>query len=648
MENIKITFPDGTSKEFEKGISAYQVAASISNRLAASSLVAKVNGIEQDINAPINNDSELEIFTFKNDEGKHTYWHSTSHLMAHAIKTLHPEAKFGVGPAIENGFYYDFDIKDQLSENDLLQIEKKMLELASEGTPFIRRELSKNEALNFFKNAGDQYKVEIISELDDQNEVISFYSEGEFTDLCTGPHIPDTSKIKYVKLLSVSGSYWRGDEHREQLQRIYGISFPKKKMLDEYLERLEEAKKRDHRKLGKELELFHITPEVGVGLPLWLPKGTILRETLENYLREEQIKRGYQAVVTPHIGNINLYKTSGHYPYYKDSQFPPLKFEDSDEEYLLKPMNCPHHFQIYLSKQRSYRELPLRLAEFGTVYRYEQSGELNGLTRVRDFAVDDSHIFVTHEQLKDEIKNVIELIKVVFSTVGFSDFFTQLSFRDDNADKYGGDISMWERAQKEIREAADEMGLQYKIEEGEAAFYGPKIDFMVRDALGRKWQLGTVQVDYVMPERFNLEYIGTDGQKHRPVVIHRAPFGSLERFIGILIEHFGGNFPVWLAPIQAVVIPISQNYFEYAEKVNSIFRENKIRVELDKRSEKVGYKIREWETQKVPYMVIVGGKEEESGKISVRQHSKGDLGSFDIKDFIDKLEDEIKTKIINN
>jgi len=648
MENIKITFPDGTFKEFEKGISAYQVAESISNRLAAEALVAKVNGVEQDINAPINKDSELEIFTFKDDEGKHTYWHSTSHLMAHAIKTLYPEAKFGVGPTIENGFYYDFDIKDQLSENDLVQIEKKMLELASEGAPFVRRELSKKEALDFFKSAGDQYKVEIISELDDENEVISFYSEGEFTDLCTGPHIPDTRKIKYVKLLSVSGSYWRGDEHREQLQRIYGISFPKKKMLDEYLERLEEAKKRDHRKLGKELELFHITPEVGVGLPLWLPKGTILRETLENYLREEQIKRDYQAVVTPHIGNINLYKTSGHYPYYKDSQFPPLKFENSDEEYLLKPMNCPHHFQIYLSKQRSYRELPLRLAEFGTVYRYEQSGELNGLTRVRDFAVDDSHIFVTHEQLKDEIKNVIELIKVVFSTVGFSDFFTQLSFRDDNADKYGGDISMWERAQKEIQEAADEMGLQYKIEEGEAAFYGPKIDFMVRDALGRKWQLGTVQVDYVMPERFNLEYIGTDGQKHRPAVIHRAPFGSLERFIGILIEHFGGNFPVWLAPIQAVVIPISQNYFEFAEKVNSIFRENKIRVELDKRSEKVGYKIREWENQKVPYMIIVGGKEEENSNISVRQHKKGDLGSFDIKDFIDKLHDEIKTKIINN
>ncbi len=648
MNNIKITFPDGSIREYASGITAFEVASSISNRLAAETLVAKVDGIERDINFPITKDVKLQLFTFKDDEGKHTYWHSTSHLMAHAIKALHPEAKFGVGPAIDNGFYYDFDIKAQLSENDLLLIEKKMLELASEGTPFVRRELSKNEALEFFKNAGDQYKVEIISELDEDKGAISFYTEGEFTDLCTGPHIPVTSKIKYIKLTSVSGSYWRGDEHREQLQRIYGISFPKKKMLDEYLERLEEAKKRDHRKLGKELELFHITPAVGVGLPLWLPKGTILRETLENYLKEEQLKRGYQAVITPHIGNINLYKTSGHYPYYKDSQFPPLKFENSDEEYLLKPMNCPHHFQIYLARQRSYRELPLRLAEFGTVYRYEQSGELNGLTRVRDFAVDDSHIFVTHEQLKDEIKNVIELIKVVFSTVGFSDFFTQLSFRDDNDSKYGGEIAMWETAQREIKEAADEMELNYQIEEGEAAFYGPKIDFMVRDALGRKWQLGTVQVDYIMPERFNLEYVGSDGQKHRPVVIHRAPFGSLERFIGILIEHFGGNFPAWLAPVQVAIIPVSQNYFDYAEKVETLFRENKIRVELDKRNEKVGYKIRDWETQKVPYMIIVGEKEKESGKISVRQHLKGDLGNFEIKDFIDNLKDEIEKKIINN
>ncbi len=648
MENIKITFPDGSEKEFEKGITALQIAASISNRLASVALVAKIDGVACDLNRAIKDNVRLEILTFKDDEGKHTYWHSTSHLMAHAIKSLYPEAKFGVGPAIENGFYYDFDIKEQLSESDLLLIEKKMIELATEGTPFIRRELSKTEALDFFNNVGDQYKVEIISELNAENEVISFYSEGEFTDLCMGPHIPETNKIKYIKLLSVSGSYWRGDEHREQLQRIYGISFPKKKMLDEYLERLEEAKKRDHRKLGKELELFHITPEVGLGLPLWLPKGTILRETLENYLREEQLKRGYQAVVTPHIGNINLYKTSGHYPYYKDSQFPPLKFENSDEEYLLKPMNCPHHFQIYLAKQRSYRDLPLRLAEFGSVYRYEQSGELNGLTRVRNFAVDDSHIFVTNEQLKDEIKSVIDLIKTVFSKVGFSEFYTQLSFRDDNESKYGGDIAMWERAQKEIKEAADEMDMQYTIEDGEAAFYGPKIDFMVRDALGRRWQLGTVQVDYVMPERFNLEYIGSDGQKHRPVVIHRAPFGSLERFIGILIEHFGGNFPVWLAPIQVAVVPVSQNYFDYAEKVVNQFREKGIRVEFDKRNEKVGYKIREWETQKVPYMIVVGEKEVNSGKVSIRQHLKGDLGSFEITDFIDKLQDEIKTKIINN
>lgn len=647
MSKIKITFPDGSIKEFDKGATPYQIADSISGRLAKEVLVAKVNGKQKDINLPINEDSTIQLFTFNDDEGKFTYWHSSSHLMAHAIQSLYPEAKFGVGPAIDNGFYYDFDIKSQLSEEDLLKIEEKMLQLAKESSPFERRELSKKDALEFFGKVGDQYKLELISELDETKEAISFYEEGDFTDLCTGPHVPDTSKIKYIKLISVSGSYWRGDEKREQLQRIYGISFPKKKMLEEYLERLEEAKKRDHRKLGKELELFHITPNVGSGLPLWLPRGTVIRETLENHLREEQVKRGYQPVVTPHIGNIKLYKTSGHYPYYSDSQFPPLRFPDSDEEYLLKPMNCPHHFQIYLSKTRSYRDLPLRLAEFGMVYRYEQSGELNGLTRVRSFAVDDSHMFVRQDQLKDELCDVIDLIKTTFESVGFADFKTTLSFRDDNEEKYGGDLELWEQAQKEIKIAADEMNLDYTIEEGEAAFYGPKIDFIVKDVLGRKWQLGTVQVDYVMPERFDLEYVGSDGLRHRPVVIHRAPFGSLERFIGILIEHFGGFFPTWLSPVQVAVIPISQNYFEYATKVYNQFKDAKLRVELDERNEKVGYKIRDWETHKVPYMVIVGEKEESAEKISVRQHKKGDLGTFDLSKFISKVQEEIENKTLN-
>ncbi len=647
MENIKVTLPDGSVKEVEHGTTGFKVAEMISPRLASAALAVKINGVVKEVYSPLESDCELQILTFKDEEGVETYWHSSSHLMAHAIKALHPEAKFGVGPAIETGFYYDFDINKHLTEDDLRIIERKMLELAKEANPFQREELSKESALEFFKKQNDEYKLEIIGELN-ENDVISLYREGDFTDLCTGPHLPDTSKIKYVKLLSVSGSYWRGDEKNKQLQRIYGVSFPKKKMLDEYVERLEEAKKRDHRKLGRELELFFITPKVGAGLPLWLPKGAVLRETLERFLRDEQLRRGYSPVITPHIGNIELYKTSGHYPYYKESQFPTLKFEDGKEEYLLKPMNCPHHFQIYSSKPRSYRDLPLRLAEFGTVYRYEQSGELNGITRVRSFAVDDSHIFVRQDQLKEEICSVIELIQAVFAAVGFEDFTTQLSYRDDNSEKYGGDIELWERAQKEIKEAADEMGLNYTVEEGEAAFYGPKIDFMVRDVLGREWQLGTVQIDYVMPERFNLEYTGSDGQKHRPVVIHRAPFGSLERFIGVLIEHFAGDFPVWLAPVQAVVIPVSQNFTGYAEEIFLKLRENNFRVELDKRNEKIGYKIREWETQKTPYMLIVGEKEEKNASVSVRAHKKGDLGELSLSEFSSKLEIEIKNRIINN
>ncbi len=644
MDKIKIKFPDGKEKEFEKGVTPFQVAQSISERLANDALAANVNGDVLDMRRPINQNADIRFLMFDDDEGKEVYWHSTSHLMAHAIKSLHPEAKFGVGPAIENGFYYDFDINAQLGEEDLRKIEEKMITISGENHPFERVELSKEKAVEFFKKQDDEYKLEILSELNDHEETISIYNEGSFTDLCTGPHLPSAGKIKYVRLLSVSGSYWRGDEHNKQLQRIYGISFPKKKMLDEYLVRLEEAKKRDHRKLGKELELFMINQNVGSGLPIWLPKGTILRETLENYLRDEQKKRGYEPVITPHIGNINLYKTSGHYPYYSDSQFPPMILEEGKEQYLLKPMNCPHHFQVYASKPRSYRDLPIRLTEFGTVYRYEQSGELNGLTRVRSFAVDDSHIFVRQDQLLEEICNVIELIQVVFKQMGFEDFFTQLSFRDENEEKYGGDISLWEKAQEELKKAADKMKLNYEIAEGEAAFYGPKIDFMVRDALGRKWQLGTVQVDYVMPERFDLEYTGSDGQKHRPVVIHRAPFGSLERFIGILIEHYAGDFPTWLAPIQTVVIPVSQHFFDYAKSVNEQIKSAGIRTEMDERNEKIGYKIREWETQKIPYMIIVGEKEQNAGNISVRQHKKGDLGAFNLSDFIDKIATEIKNK----
>jgi threonyl-tRNA synthetase len=641
---IKITLPNGDIREFESGLSGKKILEGISQRLAKDALSIKYNNKVVDLNQIITEDGSLSAFTFDNDEGKEVYWHSTSHLMAHAIEELYPGAKFGVGPAIESGFYYDIDIDHKLSLEDLAGIELKMQEIIKRDNPFIRKEITKEEALKMFTDKGDNYKVEIISELDGTQEKISLYTEGNFTDLCRGPHLESTGKIKYIKLLSVSGSYWKGDSDNKQLQRIYGISFPKKKDLDDHLYRLEEAKKRDHRKLGQELELFHITPKVGIGLPLWLPKGTILRETLEQFLREEQRKRGYLPVVTPHIGNINLYKTSGHYPYYKDSQFPPIQMEDGKEEYLLKPMNCPHHFQIYAARPHSYRELPIRLTEFGNVYRYEQSGELNGLTRVRSFAVDDSHMFVRPDQLKDEVCGVIDLIQCVFSTMGFADFSTQLSFRDDNFDKYGGNIEQWDQAQQEIREAADKMKLSYKVEPGEAAFYGPKIDFMVRDALGRKWQLGTVQIDYVMPERFELEYMGSDGQKHRPVVIHRAPFGSLERFIGVLIEHYAGEFPLWLAPVQAVVLPITDAQHDYAIDVCQSMKSKGIRVELDDRSEKIGYKIREAEMKKVQYMVILGEKEKQDNMISYRVHKEGDKGRTSLNELENLLLDRIKTK----
>ncbi|HEX7572623.1 MAG TPA: threonine--tRNA ligase, partial [Bacteroidota bacterium] len=564
------------------------------------------------------------------------------HLMAEAVESLFPGTKFGIGPAIEAGFYYDIDMGDHsLTADDLARIEKKMTDLSGRDVPYRREVKPWADAVAYFTSKGDQYKLELLDGL--KGEEITFYHQGNFTDLCSGPHVPSTGLIKAVKLLSVAGAYWRGNEKNKMLQRIYGVTFPTQAEMEEHLRRLEEAKKRDHRKIGQEMELFLLTPKVGGGLPIWLPKGTILRETLESFLKEEQRKRGYQPVITPHIGNLNLYKTSGHYPYYKESQFPPIQIED--EQYLLKPMNCPHHHQIYLARPRSYRELPLRLAEFGTVYRYEQSGELNGLTRVRSFTVDDSHMYVRQDQLKDELCDVIDLIQLVFSTLGFKDFKTRLSFRDPkNPAKYSGTDEQWEQGEREIKEAADAMKLDYFIGIGEAAFYGPKIDFMVLDALRRTWQLGTVQVDHVMPERFNLEYTGSDGAKHRPVIIHRAPFGSMERFIGVLIEHYAGEFPLWLAPVQCAVLPITDASLDYAKKVHEDLKSAGVRVELDDRNEKIGYKIREWEVRKAPYMLVVGEKERSADTVAVRQHRKGDLGPMPRAGVVLKLKNEIASK----
>ena len=642
MSKINITFPDGSRKEFRQGITGLEIAEGISPRLAKVALAVEVNGEVWDLSRPVTGDAAVKILKWEDEGGKYAYWHSSAHLMAEAIETIFPGTKFGIGPPIEAGFYYDIDLGDHsLTADDLQTIEKKMEEFAAMDLPFNREEKQWKEAVAYFKKKDDPYKLELLEEL--KGKTITFYHQGNFTDLCYGPHIPSTGKIKAIKLLSVAGAYWRGSEKNKMLQRIYGITFPTKKELDEHLYRLEEAKRRDHRKLGQELELFLLTPKVGGGLPLWLPKGTIIRETLEQYLREEQKKRGYLPVVTPHIGNIGLYKTSGHYPYYKESQFTPLKVDE--ELYLLKPMNCPHHFQIYAAKPRSYRDLPIRLAEFGTVYRYEQSGELNGLIRVRSFTVDDSHMFVRQDQLKGELVDVIKLIQEVFSTLGFRDFKTRLSFRDpNNKEKFGGEDDLWIQAERDIREAAEEARLDHFVGIGEAAFYGPKIDFMVRDVLGRTWQLGTVQVDYVMPQRFNLEYTGSDGQKHRPVVIHRAPFGSLERFIGIMIEHFAGEFPLWLAPVQAVVLPITDAHLSYATAVADRLRSEGIRAELDERNEKIGYKIRDWELKKIPYMVIVGEKEVSANSLSVRQHKKGDLGAMSQEAFLDRLRDLIRTK----
>ncbi|HAP35534.1 MAG TPA: threonine--tRNA ligase [Bacteroidetes bacterium] len=639
MTLLKITFPDGSVKEFEQGITGSKIADSLSNSLAKKALAVSVNGEVWDLHRPITADAEIKIFTWDNEEGKRTYWHSSAHVMAEAIEAIFPGTKFGIGPPIENGYYYDIDMGDHsLTSEDLKKLEDKMAELTKRDVPFARKEVSWEEAVEYFTKKNDPYKLELLEEFKGQQ--ISMYTQGNFTDLCYGPHIPSTGKIKFVKLLSIAGAYWRGSEKNKMLQRIYGITFPTKQELDDHLFRLEEAKRRDHRKLGVELEIFLISPKVGSGLPIWLPKGTIIRENLENFLRKEQRKRGYQSVITPHIGNLELYKTSGHYPYYKDSQFAPITMEDG-EQFLLKPMNCPHHHHIYSSKPRSYRDLPVRLAEFGTVYRYEQSGEMSGLTRVRGFTQDDAHIYCTHDQLKQEIKNTVELTQLVFKTFDMQ-VTTRLSYRDEkNLEKYGGDAKFWELAQREIKEVADEMGLNYFIGIGEASFYGPKIDFMVKDVIGRTWQLGTVQVDYVMPERFQLEYVGADGQKHRPVIIHRAPFGSMERFVGLLIEHYAGEFPLWLAPVQAVVLPITDGQLEYAQKVVAQMTEAGLRVEIDSRNEKIGYKIREHEVKKIPFMLVVGEKEKEAGSVSVRQHKKGDIGVLAIEEVIQKLLHEI-------
>ena len=643
---IALTLPDGTVKSFPSGSTGLDIALSIGRKLAQDALALKVNATLVDLTAPVTADSAIEIITFDSADGKDIFWHSSSHIMAQAIEELFPGSKFGAGPSIEQGFYYDVASLHRFREEDLRAIETKMLEISQRDIHIQREEMARTAAIEFFKHTRtDPYKVEILEDTLKNVDTVSLYHQNGFTDLCIGPHLPTTSKLKAVLLTNISSSYWRGDSSRENMQRIYGISFPSEKLLKEYVTRMEEAKRRDHRKLGAELELFMLTPEVGSGLPIWLPNGAIIRNELESFLKEEQRKRGYLPVYTPHIGNIELYKRSGHYPYYSDSQFPPLTYHDEDgkqEQYLLKPMNCPHHHLIYSSKMRSYRDLPIRLTEFGTVYRHEQSGELNGLVRARGFTQDDSHIYCRPDQLVDEICSAIDLTQFVFGTLGFSDVHTRLSMHDPaNQAKYGGTEEVWEQAEKDIKEAADRMGIEYFIGVGEASFYGPKIDFIVRDALGRKWQLGTVQVDYVMPERFDLTYIGSDGQKHRPVVIHRAPFGSMERFIGVLIEHTAGNFPLWLAPLQAIVMPIAEDVHDYAKAVYQALQAAGIRVELDTRSEKVGKKIRDAEIGKVPCMIVIGKKEQESGEVSLRRHRIGDEGRFSVSGLIEKLLKEI-------
>ncbi len=644
---IKVTFPDGSVREYAKGTTAFQVAESISPRLAADSLAAEVNGATVDMMRPVNEDCTIKFFKWDDAEGKHAFWHTSSHLLAEALEALYPGIKFGIGPAIENGFYYDVDSPVAITEADLAVIEQKMVELSRNKETLVRTEVSKADALKTFTEKGDQYKVELITDLEDGT--ISFYTNGSFTDLCRGPHIPNTGYIKAIKLTSVAGAYWRGNEKNKMLTRIYGVSFPKKSMLDEHLALLEEAKKRDHRKLGKELELFTFSQRVGQGLPLWLPKGADLRDRLERFLRQIQKEGGYQQVITPHIGNIELYKTSGHFAKYGKDSFQPINTPIEGEQYLLKPMNCPHHCEIYRSKPRSYKDLPVRLAEFGTVYRYEQSGELHGLTRVRSFTQDDAHLFVRPDQLLEEFEKVIDIVLYIFRTLKFDRFTAQVSLRDpNNTEKYIGSDENWEKAESAIIEAAKNKGLNTIVEYGEAAFYGPKLDFMVKDAIGRSWQLGTIQVDYNLPERFDLTYKGSDDKLHRPIMIHRAPFGSMERFVAVLLEHTGGKFPLWLTPDQVVVLPISEKYNDYAEEVARELGLKDVRTQVDDRNEKIGRKIRDNELKRIPYLLIVGEKEAAERKVSVRAQGEGDKGQMTIDEFAAFMQDLVAKEIEAN
>ncbi len=642
---IKITFPDNSVKEFESGVTPLEIAQSISPRLAQDVLASSVNEQEWDLSRPITEDATLQLFKWDDPEGKHAFWHSSAHLLAEALQQLYPGVKFGIGPAIENGFYYDIDPGEhKLTDADFAKIEQRMLELAREKQAIVRKDISKADALKMFGDRGETYKCELISELEDGH--ITTYTQGDFTDLCRGPHLPDTGAIKAAKITSLAGAYWRGDEKRNQLVRVYGITFPKKKMLDEYLALLEEAKKRDHRKLGKEMELFAFSSNVGAGLPLWLPKGAALRDRLEQFLRKIQKQYGYQQVITPHIGNKSLYVTSGHYAKYGKDSFQPIHTPEEGEEYLLKPMNCPHHCEIFRALPRSYRELPLRLAEFGTVYRYEQSGELHGLTRVRGFTQDDAHIYCAPDQIKDEFLKVMDIILYIFKALKFENYEAQISLRDpEHKEKYIGSDENWHLAEQAIIEACEEKGIKARKELGEAAFYGPKLDFMVKDAIGRRWQLGTIQVDYNLPERFKLEFTGADNQKHTPVMIHRAPFGSMERFVAVLLEHTAGKFPLWLAPDQVVVLPISEKFNDYAHQVARELNMQDVRAIVDDRNEKIGRKIRDNELKRIPYLLIVGEKEAESGEVSVRKQGEGDKGTVKIGTFADDIKKEIENSI---
>lgn len=647
IDMIKITFPDGNQREYSKGITPLEIARSISGALAKEVIAASIDEQVVELNRAIFKDASLKLHKWDSPEGKSTFWHSSSHLMAEALEQLFPGIKFGIGPSIENGFYYDVDPEGrQIVEADLPKIEERMLALAKENQSFVREEVSKEKALERYREKGDQYKCELINDLEDGT--ISFYTNGSFTDLCRGPHLVDTSIIKAVKLTSIAGAYWRGDENNKMLTRIYGITFPKKTLLDEYLAMVEEAKKRDHRKLGRELELFTFSQKVGQGLPMWLPKGAMLRERLENFLKRVQKEHGYQPVITPHIGQKELYVTSGHYEKYGKDSFQPIKTPYEGEEFLLKPMNCPHHCEIYKSKPHSYRDLPVRYAEFGTVYRYEQSGELHGLTRVRGFTQDDAHIFCRPDQLKEEFVKVIDIVLYIFKKLNFKEYTVQISLRDPNdKGKYIGSDDNWEKAESAILEAVKDRELETVVELGEAAFYGPKLDFMVKDALGRKWQLGTIQVDYNLPERFDLEYIGSDDKRHRPVMIHRAPFGSMERFIAVLIEHTGGKFPLWLASDQVVVLPVSEKFDGYAKKVVNLLNNSDIRASIDNRNERVGKRVRESELKKIPFSLIVGEREEQEGTLSVREHGVGDSGSMSIEQFITMINGRIEKEMLN-